>query len=345
MTQYFLNNENIHLLWDVLSEETIIKSQSSENITKIAESFKNNLNGFFEFEKSKSKNLIEMNKKYIVLILNFVKDNFKTKSNTKNKITIYPDNNIKNTEKELVTYDEIQNYKKSQFDEDLNKRQEEFINSMTIPIPETPIFTDTLVETPISEFEQTIKEITAQRNYDIEQINNTYNVNKSDEWLKSRQTSVKNDKLETKQIINSSNKVVQPKNVQNDVKYIKIENQLLDSKIYEEQIINLNDDKVNNKKTLSWGKNETREINNIYDNIDADSVYENNIFNKLKRVKTLQNIENSNISLSFNELNAENIKNKTNIESFKDYIKLTDKIERIEHNICLILELLKNKND
>jgi len=136
-----------------------------------------------------------MNKKYILLILNHIKKNYP--NNMPNKIKIYNDSETK----EPITYEEIQNEKKTQFETDLMKRQQEFTNAMSLQVPEVPDFKDNFTDEPINEMEKMIKEMTAKRNYDVEQINNSYQKN-SDQWLKSQETSIKNEKF----IFNDSQK-------------------------------------------------------------------------------------------------------------------------------------------
>jgi hypothetical protein len=83
------------------------------------------------------------------------------------------------------------------FEKELNKKQEEFSNAMTIPVPPVPNFSDKLDE-PMSEIELEIKKIQEQRKYDIEIINNTnknMQVSSDANWLKSQETSIKNEKL------------------------------------------------------------------------------------------------------------------------------------------------------
>ena len=79
-TNNFLSNENINLLWEVLKEEEILKIQSLNVLEQITQIFKNNLKGFYEIEKNKSMNLVDINKKYILLILNYVNTNYPTKN-------------------------------------------------------------------------------------------------------------------------------------------------------------------------------------------------------------------------------------------------------------------------
>ena len=263
--QDFLKKENIDMLWDVIIDENIFKLLSKENQIKIFNIFIENVKGFFEEDKKISENLIDINKKYILLILNYIKKNYSNQ--LPNKIKIYEEP----PEKELITYEDIQNDKKSQFEKDLIKRQDEFTKAMSLQIPEVPEFADNFKESPISEMDKMIKEITAKRNYDVEQINRSYqnaeNAENADEWLKPQETSVKNDKL-MKQ--------------------------------------------ANAEKSVTWGENEE-----IY--LTEEKTYDNNIFNKLKKINPNKTLEQRMI----------------NIE--KDFEIYKEKIDRI-------LSLIENKN-
>ena len=207
-TTNFLNNENVKVLWDVVIDEDIIKRQSREFHENILNLFRSNLKGFYDVESQKTTNLVDMNKKYILLILNHA--NKQIKQNVKpeyRKIKILDELPQKKVN-ELITYEEIQNDKRSQFDKDLNRRQEEFTNLMALPVPPVPKFSDNLEDGPISEIDKAIKELTSQRNYDVEQIsrsnNNSLNSN-TDNWLKSQETSVKSDKLTPQQPLQNGN--------------------------------------------------------------------------------------------------------------------------------------------
>jgi hypothetical protein len=241
--QSFLKKENIDTLWDVIIDEDIFKFLSKDVQDKVLKIFIENIKGFYETDKNVSDNLINMNKKYILLILNFIKKNYTEL--IPSKIKIHEDLPTK----ELITYEEIQNDKKTQFEKDFIKRQEEFTSSMTLVTPTVPEFADKFTDSPISEMDKMIKEITAKRNYDIEQINISHqnDVEHTDKWLKSQETSIKSEKI-TKPIISSSNK-------------------------------NLNE----REKNVTWGINEEFYLS---DEVEEPSfLHEDNIFNKLKKIK------------------------------------------------------------
>ena len=344
---YFLNNENVKVLWDVIIDEDIIKRQPREFHENILNLFRSNLKGFFDVESSKTTSLVDMNKKYILLILNHA--NKQIAQNVKpeyRKIKILDELPQKKVN-ELITYEEIQNDKRSQFEKDLNRRQEEFTNSMALSVPPVPKFTDDkLDEGPISEIEKAIKDLTSQRNYDVEQIskNNNNNLNSNtDNWLKSQETSVKNDKMNPQLSNINGNNVNNSINVNNSrLKYIKIDNDNL-----ENQIISLEREKqMSPKKNVTWDlTNEVRENEVMLKmeeiiNDDNEEDDDTNIFKLLKRVpivKSETSVKSETTVKSETSVKSETT-NDNKIAILQNDVKL------LNNKIDLILELLKNKN-
>jgi hypothetical protein len=213
--EMFLERENIQLMWDVLTDEPMIKKicTSQNKVNELVSIFENNLKAFYSREKPSCKSLVDLNKKYILLLINYVMK-LQTQPSQVNhppaptppnfkKIKIHDDSE---TVQQQITYEDIHNERISKFEKELNKKQEEFTNSMALPVPPVPNFNDNRDE-PISEIELEIKKIQEQRKYDIEMIsksysetnivNNTTNPNSSNNvnWLMSQETSIKNEKL------------------------------------------------------------------------------------------------------------------------------------------------------
>jgi hypothetical protein len=334
-TKNFLNNENVKVLWDVVIDEDIIKKQSREFQENILNLFRSNLKGFYDVESQKTTNLVDMNKKYILLILNHANKQIKQNVNPEYRKIKILDELPQKKVNELITYEEIHNDKRSQFDKDLTKRQEEFTNAMALPVPPVPKFSDNLEDGPISEIEKAIKELTSQRNYDVEQINKSNNNSLSsntDNWLKPQETSVKNDKLSP-----------QPQNIQNGningnnsrLKYLKIDNENI-----ENQVISLDREKqISPKKNVTWDlkpynysteikdellnevSNEVRlTMEEISENETDNNEEDANIFKLLKKVPLVKDTNDNKISV----LQAE--------------------VKTLNSKLDLILELLKNKN-
>jgi len=330
----FLNNENVKVLWDVVIDEDIIKRQSREFHENILKLFRNNLKGFYDVESQKTTNLVDMNKKYILLILNYAnKQIAQIAQNVKpeyRKIKILDELPQKKVN-ELITYEEIHNDKRTQFDKDLNKRQEEFTSAMSLQVPPVPKFTDNLEDGPITEIEKAIKELTSQRNYDVEQINksnnNSLNSN-TDNWLKPQETSVKNDKLSPQPPIQNGN--INGNNSR--LKYIKTDNENV-----ENQVISLDREKqMSPKKNVTWDlkpynysadvKDEllnevSNEIRLTMEEIsENDNEEDSNIFKLLKKVPLVKDTNDNKISI------------------------LQTEVKTLNSKLDLILELLKNKN-
>lgn len=302
----FLTKENISTIWDVISDEEIFKFLSRDKQSKIAQIFESNLVGFFNAEKVKSgANLVELNKKYILLILKYIKDVFpqqpvkikihNDRAQSLNKSTNI-NNNINIQAKELITFEEIQNEKKSKFEKDLNARQDEFLSSMTVKAPPVPEFSDKHEDKPITDMEKIIKEMTEQRNYEVETIGKKQslvnNDNNSDTWLKPQETSIKNEKFSQNQLSNNN---TNNNSNNNKLKYIKIDD-------------NNGVTLLEQKKNVSWGENITMEYQNLEDDINEDS-----IFSKLKKVSNNTSInnnvlENDRISILENKVNMLNSK-------------------------------------
>jgi len=187
----FNTKDNIKMLWDVISDEEIFTFLTHDIQNKIYNLFLNNIKGFFEVERNKPNLLVDLNKKYILLILNHIK---KTYPYQPSKIKIY---NEQPQLKELITFEEIQNDRKSQFEKDFSRRQEEFEDSMTLKAPPVPEFADKESDKPIKEMDKILKEMQAQRNYEVDQINRIYNTsNQVDNWLKPQETSLKTEKFQ-----------------------------------------------------------------------------------------------------------------------------------------------------
>jgi len=282
----FLYTENLNTLWDVISDEEIFKFLTRDEQSKVTQLFTNNVKGFFETERVKTTNLIDINKKYIMLILNYIKRTYPHQIPPRIKIL------DETPVKEIVTAEELHNERKTTFDRDLVKRQEEFEQFMSVKAPPVPEFTDKLDENPIGDMDKIIKEMTSKRNYDVEQI--TKNIVVDDSWLKPQETSIKSEK-----------KNIEPQTTnESRIKYLNTDSQ----------------EQFTTKKTVTWGNNTET----------SDSELEENIFKKLKKVKPQPEIEvDNNISLSFEEI-TDTVSNEDKIKELQLEVKtLHSKLDMI----------------
>jgi hypothetical protein len=256
---YFVDTKNTLMLWEIIIDEQIFKAQSNENKVKIEMLFFNNIPGFFEIERTKNMNLMNLNKKYIVLILNYLQTTFhQQRPNKTNKIKIY-DEEISNKKKELISFEEIHADRKSQFDKELTKRQEEFTNELTLKIPTVPEFADQHDDKSIGKLDILLKEMTSKRNYEVEQINKNHqftDTTQMNNWLTPQDTSVKIEKLS----------------------FLPQEK---DDEFVEGRL----------KKNVSWEDNQEKSILN-FNEID-DEETEHILFKKLKKINNSHNSHNS----------------------------------------------------
>ncbi len=291
----FLTKENVNTLWDVISDEDIFKALHRDAQSQILQVFSTNIKGFFENEKTKTNNLIDMNKKYIMLILNYIKTNFSQQKH--NKIKILEESPVK----ELITYEEFQNDRKSQFEKDLGRLQEEFTNSMTLPVPDVPTFADKYEDKPISEMDKMIKEMTAKRNYEVEQINRIYqDTNNAANWLQPQETSIKTEKFVPLK--------EEPPQNSKKIKYLNIEQ-------------HDNVEVTSPKKNVTWGQD-----TDIFLEADNKNELDANIFKKLKKVSNAT----ENVNSSINEITNES-----------RITKLESGLDILNQKVDLIIDLLK----
>lgn len=303
----FNTTDNIKMIWDVISDEDIFTFLTPDIQGKVYDLFLNNIQGFFEVERKKTNLLVELNKKYIVLVLNHIK---KTYPYQPNKIKIF---NEQPQTKELITFEEIQNDRKSQFEKDFNRRQEEFDDSMTLKAPPLPEFSDKESDKPIKEMDKILKEMQAQRNYEVNQINRTYTTsNHVDNWLKPQETSLKTEKFE-----NNTEKLEEPQN-QSRFKFLNDLNEI-DTSL----------SPTNSKKNVTFSNTD------IVTTFQEPDEEDNNIFSKLKKVEKKED----NIILQIHEQNI----NGTNLNDDR-IANLERNVTNLNEKIDKIISLLSQKN-
>ena len=190
----FIDKENVNVLWEILVEEGVIFSNHSNKIRDI---FENNMVDFYNSEKSRTSSLVEMDKKYIAAMIQFLKNsnnqpnNLNNPQNNSNNPPHYKKIKIEEEIKHPITFEEIQNEKRSKFETELQEKQKEFTNALFTPGPPTPNFKDNDIydAPPISELENEIKRMQEQRKYDLANIQ--YNEEHAKkEWLKAMDTNI-----------------------------------------------------------------------------------------------------------------------------------------------------------
>jgi len=273
----FLSNENVEMLWELILDEDIFKTKSKQQMKHFQTFFILNIQDFFKKMGHIKTNLMELNKTFIEHIFNQISTNsnaFKIEimesnvreSNVREsnvRESNVRESNVRepiaqNITAQNITAEDIQNARMSDFEKEFKKKQNDFSNAMTLKAPEKPNFNDEM-DKPIGEMEDLIARTLAQRNFDIEQINQNIDKEKADTFLKSQKTSIKNEKM-TKYNVE-----------QNEVKYIKIGSEDL-PKIDVVEVVDIQ--RANDKRHITWADDNNATKENSNNNIS--------IFSKLK---------------------------------------------------------------
>jgi hypothetical protein len=174
----FIAIENINLLFEILNDDSNIKIDPNELLNK-SRAFRENI-----IKNGLNYDLLTMNK---IFISNYLSE----KSQQPTQI-----NNLKQSNTpELITFEEIQNNRKSEFENELKLKKMEFEDSIILKVPEAPNFKDRENDIPIEKMEELISMTLAQRNFEIDEIHNkNYNQEQAEKWLMGQETSVKSEK-------------------------------------------------------------------------------------------------------------------------------------------------------
>ena len=246
----FLSDTNVQMLWEVLIDEnTILKDRRTQ------ETFVKTLPEFYEREKSKPQTtLIGLNKQFISLMLNLLRQAAPPVQVAR---TIPP------AKKLLITQEELQNDRAANFEQELNRKQQEFTSAMAVPVPTTPVFTDNTKDVPLTEMNMIIQRTIAERNLELDKFYKSANKADAENWLKSAPTSIKEEKAIEKASV---------------MKTIKIEKNDLNISLQTEELNDAASSALASSKQISWGDNTTIELNEPKQIQTNDS-----IFSKLKK--------------------------------------------------------------
>jgi len=248
----FTNKENVSLLWDILLDELHINTNNKPLTSNVRTVFDSNIKPFTATSNPKT-NIMELNKQFlsqVVLAINRLFPNLQKQYQNIKRITI-------TNEEASVPYkiEDIHSSRQTEFEKAVEKKRADLENYMSPPLPKELDFSYGNLDGKITAMDSLVAEKMAQRNLDIEQLQSgNYNQTNFDPetWLKSKETSVKNEK----------NGSLSTQTINNRLKRINIDG----------DNISLNQDLNNNKnqKKVSF----------------SDSSNENssvNIFQKLKR--------------------------------------------------------------
>ena len=172
----FLSNENAQMLWEVIldTNSVVVNSRTQEIFSQV-------LPDFYEKEKKNHKNLLQINKQFISTIVDI--------------LTQRQQQQQQQQMKPKITFEELQEERMSKFEKELNSKEQDFRNSMALPIPPTPDFADNEKDEPLTEMEKIIKKTIEERNLEMQKIQMQRSLNKSEaeKWIQGQPTSVKEE--------------------------------------------------------------------------------------------------------------------------------------------------------
>jgi len=265
----FITSDNVELLWEIIMEEDIVKVIPKNRINDFRQFYIGQVKQYYELVGPIKLPLVKMNQDFIS---GFMKK-LQPAPPQQQQQQIQPKN------KELYTAEEIQTDKRSQFDSELTRKQNEFKNAMSVPVPEIPNFGDQLDKPIGSAMDQLIAKTLAERNYDVQMIQKQHanGVANVEQFLKGQETSVK----AAKPGYNIINPNVTQQQQQSQIKYIKIGDDIDDNTLRTTSVIDLSSPKLErpDKKNVSWGNNEYQEYTH-QNSVES----QNTLFSKLKYI-------------------------------------------------------------
>lgn len=193
-SSHFLNKDNIDTLWEVLSESPTVVRLPSAQQSQMQQHMAQQMRAFFNKEgANKSYDLMTLNKKFLELALRSMSMSNQTQAvPAVTSVTASPT--------PRYTSQQIQEARQTQFEQQYNKKKEEFTDAITLRPPPTPTFADKKDE-PISEMEQLIANMVAQRNFEMDEITKRIATSAptNPTFLKPTDTSIKSEKQEEKE--------------------------------------------------------------------------------------------------------------------------------------------------
>jgi hypothetical protein len=287
----FITSENVELLWEIIMEEDIVKVIPKNRINEFRQFYIGQVKQYYEYVIGRNTNipLVKINQEFITGFIKKIQP-------------VAPQQQQKQTStKELYTAEEIQTDKRSQFDSELTRKQNEFKNAMTVPVPEIPKFGDQLDKPIGNAMDELIAKTLAERNYDVQMIQkqNANGVANVEHFLKSQETSVK----ASKPGYSNPNVNTTPQSTPlNQVKYIKIGDEIDDNTLKSTNVIDLSSPKLErlDKKNVSWGNNECQEYTQQNERVIESP---KNLFSKLKYVAPNNEVEG--LKSEINELKTQ----------------------------------------
>ena len=265
----FTNKQNLELLWDVLLDELHVNVSDKKLIGNIKTIFQSNISPFTTRANPKL-NIMELNKQFLSQVVLAVHRLFPNLTSLQKqgqpikRLTIFHDDEIF----EPYKIEDIHASRQSDFEQEVERNRIDMENFMTPQKPKELDFSDNNIDGKIVAMDSLVAEKMAQRNLEIEQIQQiNYNAPNIDpeKWLSSKETSVKNEK-----------RLIQNNSITTNNDTSRFKHMSIDSNNNVILSINETEPKNKNLKKVSWDSSTTGEEPTT------------NIFNKLKKQSNVE---------------------------------------------------------
>jgi hypothetical protein len=183
----FTDKENINMLWDVLLDELYLTNSNKNLVNNVRIIFDSNINPFLSKANPKN-NMMVLNKQFlsqVLLAVNKLMPNLK--DNQMKKITIYPEEMS-----EPYKIEDLQASRQQEFEKAFEQKRIEMENYMTPQKPKNVDFSDKVVDEKIKSMDYLVSEKMAQRNLELETLQNSqYNTDSN--WVLENNTNNNNN--------------------------------------------------------------------------------------------------------------------------------------------------------
>lgn len=198
MSSQFTNNKNKELLWNLLLNNGAFNNLTEQQLPIIQNDFQNLILSLYN--ENSNLNLIEQNKLFVQQMVQKI-------NSQKQQMKIYE------PVKEIYTSQDIRNKKLDEFNNNVEKAQNEFNSVITLKTPEEINFSDSKdLDKPISNMDELIEKTISERNLDVNNINITSDSKDNvEKWL-----NLQEEKPKQVSFNETNNQVIEPPSISVD---------------------------------------------------------------------------------------------------------------------------------
>ena len=161
MSSQFTNNKNKELLWNLLLNNGAFNNLNEDQLPIIQNDFQDLI--FSLYNQNSNLDLIEQNKLFVQQMVQKI-------NNRRQQLRTYE------PVREIYTSQDIRGKKLEEFNNDVQKAQDDFNSVITLKTPEEINFSDSKdLDKPISNMDELIEKTIAERNLDVEKITSESN--------------------------------------------------------------------------------------------------------------------------------------------------------------------------